>query len=379
MTKVLISGGAGFIGSNLSLKLMVQGYDVVVLDSLSTQIHGEEPDLSYTYRMIRDHVEMVVGDVRNISDWRKALTGVDAVIHLAAETGTGQSMYEINHYTDTNIGGTAKLLDILTNDKHNVKKLIVASSRAVYGEGKYKCEKHGTVYPFSRKDEDMTSGDFHVKCPKCGENVEMLPTDEQSVLAPTSVYGHTKQSQEQLCMIVGRSVGIPTVAFRFQNVYGPGQSLQNPYTGILSIFSTRIKNGNDINVFEDGLETRDFVYIDDVTDAIILGLTRTEGDYQSLNVGSGQRTDVLRIAELLIRKYHSSSKVHVTGDYRLGDIRHNLADLDAIRNVLGYEPKIMFEEGISRFVDWAESQEISPDRYDESLLEMKKRGLYKNV
>ena len=378
MTKVLISGGAGFIGSNLSLKLIAQGYDVVVLDSLSTQIHGENPDLSYTYRMIRDHVEMVVGDVSNISDWRKALAGVDAVVHLAAETGTGQSMYEINHYTDTNIGGTAKLLDILTNEKHSVKKLIVASSRAVYGEGKYQCEKHGTVYPFSRKDEDMASGDFHVKCPVCGENIEMLPTDEQSVLFPTSVYGHTKQSQEQLSMLVGRSVGIPTVAFRFQNVYGPGQSLNNPYTGILSIFSTQIKNGNDINVFEDGFETRDFVFIDDVTDAIILGLTRTEGDFHALNVGSGQRTSVLRIAELLIREYHSSSKIRVTGDYRLGDIRHNLADLGTIRDLLGYELKVIFEKGLSRFVDWVEGQETAPDRYEESLLEMKRRGLFKN-
>lgn len=223
----------------------------------------------------------------------------------------------------------------------------------------------------------MASGDFEVKCPVCGTNVKMLPTDEDSVLGPTSVYGHTKQSQEQLSMIVGRSLGIPTVAFRFQNVYGPGQSLKNPYTGILSIFSTRIKNGNDINVFEDGRETRDFVYIDDVTDAILLGLSGPEADFRALNVGSGECTDVLRIAELLIQKYRSSSKVTVTGDYRIGDIRHNLADLRTIRETLGYEPKIRFEEGISRFIDWVEGQETEPDRYEASIREMENRGLFK--
>ncbi|NLW88458.1 MAG: NAD-dependent epimerase/dehydratase family protein [Clostridiaceae bacterium] len=377
MTRVLISGGAGFIGSNLAVKLSDAGYEVTVLDCLSAQIHGEDPDRSYTCRMIRDRVELIRGDVRDSNDWRKALEGADAVVHLAAETGTGQSMYAIEKYVDTNIGGTARLLDLLANEPHNVKKLIVASSRAVYGEGKYRCGTHGIVYPTSRRNADMASGDFEVKCPACGANVKMLPTDEESVLGPTSVYGHTKQSQEQLSMIVGRSLGIPTVAFRFQNVYGPGQSLKNPYTGILSIFSTRIKNGNDINVFEDGRETRDFVYIDDVTDAILLGLSRPEADFRALNVGSGECTDVLRIAGLLIQKYRSSSKVTVTGDYRIGDIRHNLADLRAIRETLGYEPRIGFEEGISRFIDWVEGQETEPDRYEASIREMENRGLFK--
>ncbi|MBZ9625188.1 NAD-dependent epimerase/dehydratase family protein [Clostridium sp. FP2] len=377
MSNVLITGGAGFIGSNLSLKLIDKGYEVTILDNLSPQIHSENPDDSYTYNTIRGKVNFIKGDVGSINDWRKALTNVDVVIHLAAETGTGQSMYEIDKYVATNIGGTAKLLEILTNEEHHVKKLIVAASRAVYGEGKFECEKHGIVYPKSRIDEDMIKGDFEVKCPVCGKTVKMLPTDELSELQPTSVYGFTKQAQEQLCMIVGKSIGIPVVAYRFQNVYGPGQSLKNPYTGILSIFSTRIKNGNDINIFEDGLETRDFVYIDDVTDAVILGIEKEKANYRTFNVGSGEKTDVLTVANTLKEKYGANIQINVSGNYRLGDIRHNVGDLKLIHSLLGYEPKVHFKQGISNFVDWVERQAVEVDNYEASIEEMKKKGLYK--
>lgn len=377
MSNVLITGGAGFIGSNLALKLIDKGYEVTILDNLSPQIHSENPDNSYTYNTIKGKVNFIKGDVGSIDDWRKALINVDAVIHLAAETGTGQSMYEIDKYVATNIGGTAKLLEILTNEEHHVKKLIVAASRAVYGEGKFKCEEHGIVYPKSRIDEDMVKGDFEVKCPFCGKTVKMLPTDELSQLQPTSVYGFTKQAQEQLCMIVGKSISIPVVAYRFQNVYGPGQSLKNPYTGILSIFSTRIKNGNDINIFEDGLETRDFVYIDDITDAVILGIEKEAANYHTFNVGSGEKTDVLTVANTLKEKYGANIQINVSGNYRLGDIRHNLGDLKLINGLLGYEPKITFKQGISNFVDWVEQQAVEVDNYEASIEEMKKKGLYK--
>lgn len=377
MKNILITGGAGFIGSSLALKLKSKGYGVTVLDNLSQQIHGENPDNSYTYNRIKGRVKFINGSVTNSDDWRKALFDIDVVVHLAAETGTGQSMYEIDKYIGTNIGGTAKLLEILTNEKHHVKKLIVAASRAVYGEGKFKCEEHGIVYSESRIDEDMKKGDFEVKCPICGKTVNMLPTDELSELHPTSVYGFTKQAQEQLCMIVGKSIGIPVVAYRFQNVYGPGQSLKNPYTGILSIFSTRIKNGNDINIFEDGLETRDFVYIDDITDAVILGIEKEVANYQTFNVGSGEKTDVLTVANTLKEKYGANIKINVSGNYRLGDIRHNLGDLTRIHDLLGYEPKVSFKKGISNFVDWVEQQEIEADNYEASIEEMKKKGLYK--
>lgn len=375
--KVLVTGGAGFIGSKLVLELIEREYSVVILDNLSTQIHGEDPSNSYTFNLVRSKCELIVGDVMDTKVWEKALNGVDILVHLAAETGTGQSMYQISKYIDVNIGGTAKMLEMVSNTKNQVKKIIIAASRAVYGEGKYECKEHGVVYPLSRLNDDLSTGDYEVKCPICASNVILLPTDEESKLHPTSVYGFTKQSQEELCMIVGKSINIPVVSFRFQNVYGPGQSLKNPYTGILSIFSTRIKNGNDLNIFEDGLETRDFVYIDDVVDAVILGIERVEANFESFNVGSEEKTDVLTVARTLIEKYKSNVHVHISGNYRLGDIRHNIGDLSKIKKYLGYYPKVKFVDGISNFVDWVEMQDIEKDKYDSSIEEMKKLGLYK--
>lgn len=375
--KILITGGAGFIGSNLALKLLKQGHEVVVLDNLSPQIHGKDPEKSYTYQLVKDQVTFIKGDVRNRADWEKALEDVNVVVHLAAETGTGQSMYDIYHYVDANIGGTALLLDYLVNETHQVRKVIVASSRSVYGEGKFQCDEHGVVYPNERNDEDMQQKDFAVKCPICNKNVTMLPTDEESFLHPSSVYGFTKKAQEELCMLVGKSIQLPVVGFRFQNVYGPGQSLKNPYTGILSIFSTQIKNGASIHIFEDGKETRDFVYIEDITDAIVLSIFNDNANYEIFNVGSGERLDVLTIANVLKESYHSDVTIKVSGNYRLGDIKDNLADLTKIHDLLGYEPKVSFKEGISNFVDWVEKQEIEANQYDKAMEEMKQKGLYK--
>lgn len=375
--RVLITGGAGFIGSNLALKLLSRGYEVVLLDNLSKQIHGEDPENSYTLNLVKDKCDLIIGDVTQYCDLEKSLKNVNVVVHLAAETGTGQSMYEVSKYVDVNIGGTAKLLEVIGNNKESIKKVIIASSRAVYGEGKYQCVNHGVVYPEPRKENDLSRMDFEVKCPICNKDVEMQQTDECSRMHPTSVYGYTKQSQEELSMIVGKSMNIPVVAFRFQNVYGPGQSLKNPYTGILSIFSTRIKNNNDINIFEDGQETRDFVYIDDITDSIILGIESDNANFQSFNVGSGEKTDVLTVANTLKDKYKSNIKINVSGNYRVGDIRHNLGDLTKISNLLGYEPKMTFNQGISKFVDWVENQSVENDNYEASIEEMKKKGLYK--
>jgi dTDP-L-rhamnose 4-epimerase len=377
MNRVLITGGAGFIGSKLALKLLEKKYVVKVLDNLHHQIHGNNPDNSYTYKLIKNKVEFIKGDVNNLNDLKESFKNIDIIIHLAADTGTGQSMYEINRYIETNISGTAKILEMLTIEKHSVNKFIVASSRSVYGEGKFRCDEHGIVYPKSRQEEAMSKGDFEVKCPICAKSSYKLPTNEESALHPTSVYGFTKLSQEKLCMIVGNSIKLPIVAFRFQNVYGPGQSLKNPYTGILSIFSTRIKNGNDINIFEDGYETRDFVYIDDVVDAIILGIEKESANFEIFNVGSGEETNIIDVANILKKKYNSNAEIRVSGNYRLGDIRHNLADLTHINKKLGYKPKFTFEQGISNFVDWVEKQEIESDNYDKSIQEMKDKGLYK--
>lgn len=378
MKKALITGGAGFIGSRLSLKLIDLGYEIVVLDNLNEQIHGKDKNKSYTYNLIKNKVKFIKGNVNDRNSWNEALTDdIDLIVHLAAETGTGQSMYEVEKYIKANIGGTSILLDKLVNDKLNVKKVIIASSRAIYGEGKFKCKKDGIVYPLSRRDEDMKNGDFNVKCPICNENVEMLLTDEESLSHPTSVYGYTKKVQEELSILVAKSINIPVVAFRFQNVYGPGQSLKNPYTGILSIFSTQIKNNNDINIFEDGKETRDFVYIDDVCDAIILSIDNDKANYEVFNVGSGEKLDVLTIANILKEKYNSNINIKVSGNYRVGDIKDNQADLTKINNLLGYTPKVKFKEGISNFVDWVEKQEIEKDDYKKSITEMKEKGLYR--
>jgi dTDP-L-rhamnose 4-epimerase len=372
--KVLITGGAGFIGSNLGLKLLEKGYEVTVLDNLSPQIHEENSPL---YNSIKDKVNFIRGTVLSYDDWKKALDGVDVVVHLAAETGTGQSMYEIEKYTDVNIKGTSIFLDILANEKHSVKKIIIASSRSIYGEGKYSCLKDGIVYPNERKDTDMANGDFNVKCPICNENAKLLATDESSKIHPSSIYGITKQVQEQMFMVMGKSLNIPAVAFRYQNIYGAGQSLSNPYTGILSIFSTRIKNGNDINIFEDGKESRDFVYIDDAVEATILGIEKDEANYEVFNVGLGKAIDVMTVANTLVKTYNSNSKITISANYRLGDIRDNYADLTKIKTKLGFEPKVSFEEGIARFTKWVEAQEVVEDKYEKSIDEMKEKGLYK--
>lgn len=378
MKNILITGGAGFIGSNLALKLVDKGYFVTVLDNLSPQIHGNEPDhTSPLYQSIKDKVRFIRGSVENRELLSYALGGQDAIVHLAAETGTGQSMYEIEHYMNVNSGGTAVLMDLLTNGKNRVKKVVVASSRAIYGEGKYFCNTCGIVYPLSRDDRDMHAGDFECKCPVCGSSVELMPTTEDSLSHPTSVYGITKQNQEQLVLTVCSTIGIAGVAFRYQNVYGPGQSLSNPYTGILSIFSTQIKNGNGLNIFEDGKETRDFVFIDDVVDATILGLEKEEACDQVFNVGTGIATDVLTVARELISNYGIEVPVTVSGNYRLGDIRHNYADITKIQHLLGFVPKISFVEGIRRFTEWVNRQEVQEDHYTASIEEMRQKGLYK--
>ncbi len=377
MKNILITGGAGFIGSNLALKLIAKGYAVTVLDNLSEQIHGKNPkEPSPLYRAIKDKVQFIKGDVTHIEDWKKAIEGQDAIIHYAAETGTGQSMYEVHKYTQVNIQGTAIMLDLLVNFPNSIKKVIVASSRSIYGEGKYLSEELGFVYPEHRQGADMDQKDFEVKYAN-SSTLQLVATDEESKIHPSSVYGITKQNQEQMVMTVCPTVGIAPVAFRYQNVYGPGQSLSNPYTGILSIFSTQIKNGNGINIFEDGKETRDFVYIDDVVDATILGLEKEEANGAVFNVGAGVPTDVVTVANTLIDNYGIDTPLTITGNYRLGDIRHNYADLTKIKTKLGFMPKVDFEEGIKRFTSWVNTQGIKEDNYEKAIAEMKEKGMYK--
>ena len=373
MKNILITGGAGFIGSRLCEKLFDQGNNVTVLDNLSEQIHGNGE--SFLFNKIKDKCTFIKGDVRDKNDWTHAIKNQQIIIHLAAETGTGQSMYELEKYTNVNVIGTSHMLEILANSNHNVKKIIVASSRSIYGEGKYNCKTHGLQYPLKRKEEDMKKGEFNPKCSMCNSGLNVLPTDEQSKIHPSSIYGINKQQQEQMVMLMGESLSIPSVAFRYQNVYGPGQSLSNPYTGILSIFSTRILNGNDLDIYEDGEESRDFIYIEDAVDATILGIEKEDANGEVFNVGSGFATTVRQVSEALKNYYNAEINILISGKYRLGDIRHNYADLSKINHVLGFKPNYDFQKGISEFVSWVKTQEIMEDKYQSSIIKLKEKGL----
>lgn len=374
---ILITGGAGFIGSNLALKLIEKGHNITILDNLSPQIHGENALVtSPLYQSIVQKVNFLNGTVTSRSDWTQAIQNQDIIVHLAAETGTGQSMYCIEKYVEVNIQGTAIMLDILANQAHSVKKVVVASSRSIYGEGKYFHPDHGAVYPNARLEKDMKAGYFEPKF-QDDQPLQLMATDELSKIHPSSVYGITKQNQEQMIMTVCPTLGIAPVAFRYQNVYGPGQSLKNPYTGILSIFSTQIRNGNSLNIFEDGKESRDFVYIDDVVSATVLGIEKGEADNQVFNVGTGHQTDVLTVASELMKNYKIDVPITISGQYRLGDIRHNFADMTKIKKILGFEPRISFEQGVASFSKWVLGQAIEEDNLNKSLNEMKDKGLLK--
>ncbi|HEY6925280.1 MAG TPA: NAD-dependent epimerase/dehydratase family protein [Steroidobacteraceae bacterium] len=377
IARILITGGAGFIGSRLALHLTARGHSVRVLDNLSPQVHGDDPGASPLLRAIQGKVEFVRGTVTSREDLLNVLPDIQTVVHLAAETGTGQSMYAIRHYTDVNIGGTALLLDLIANEQFPIEKLVVASSRAVYGEGKYRCVQHGIVFPPSRSAKAMEQGHFEVTCPVCAAPAQLLPTDEETPTRPTSVYGITKLNQEQMVLTVARALGISAFGLRYQNVFGPGQSLSNPYTGILSIFSTRIRNGNPINIFEDGKESRDFVFIDDVVDATTRAIEHESPAVEALNVGAGVATDVSTVAATLQSLLGMTVATTVSGKFRVGDIRHNVADLTKVRSKLGFVPAMSFEAGMRQFVDWVKGEAVREDRYERSLEELRARGLFK--
>ena len=373
MKNILITGGAGFIGSRLCEKLFDKGYNITVLDNLSAQVHGN--DESALFEKIKDKCTFIKGDVCNKEIWPVALKGQDILIHLAAETGTGQSMYELSKYNNVNIMGTTNMLDCLAKDNHSIKKIIIASSRAIYGEGKYICSVHGPTYPPERSELLMQKGDFDLKCIICDIDLQLVGTDEKSKINPLSIYAVNKYCQEMMVMLMGKTLNIPTVSLRYQNVYGPGQSLSNPYTGIISIFSTRLLNGNNLDIYEDGLESRDFVFIDDAVDATILCMQSANADGEIFNIGTGKNITVIEVAESLIRLLDSQGKTSTVGKYRLGDVRHNYADITKIHKILGYSPKYSFQDGLAEFVKWVQNQKIVEDNYEESIKELKDKGL----
>lgn len=377
--RVLITGGAGFIGSALALRLSSDGYEVRILDSLSEQIHGVDPkQTSASFVRAASCAEIRRGSVTCREDLNSALIGVDAVVHLAAETGTGQSMYEVQRYADVNVGGTALLLDLLGRERRQVTRLVVASSRAVYGEGKYAAADGAVFFPRQRDESLLRAHRFDPVDPRNGKTaLHPVPTDEDSRLTPLSVYGVTKLAQENLVLTAAAGLGLDAVALRYQNVYGPGQALRNPYTGILSIFSNLLRRGEEINVFEDGLESRDFVYIDDVVEATVASLTSERAVGQPINVGSGASTTVLDVIASLSAALGTTSTYSITGNFRVGDIRHNVADLARARDGLGFNPTMIFSEGIAKFAEWVLARPLTESDYGGSLAELRARNLLK--
>ena len=372
--KVLITGGAGFIGTHLVRRLLGTGAEVSVLDNFSPQVHGDTQTLASD---LLPHVRLIVADVQDRDKVARAVEGQEAIVHLAAETGTGQSMYEVVRYEQVNIGGTAVLLQAIADDpKKTVRRLVVASSRAVYGEGCYSSPTGSVVFPERRSVIDMREGRFEPVAPLTGEACTARPTREDAPLHPTSFYGLTKQVQEQMCLLWGKTLNFSTFALRYQNVFGPGQSLKNPYTGILAIFSNQARLNLPIHVFEDGLESRDFVYIQDVVDATIAAIMHPGTESVVLNVGSGVSTSVLQVVEEIVGFFKSHASVSITGAFREGDIRHCVADLEEVKRILNFNPKWPFRDGLIEFLEWAETQDVGESRYEASLREMRERGLY---
>jgi dTDP-L-rhamnose 4-epimerase len=366
--KILITGGAGFIGSHIADALIKQGHSVRLYDNLTPQVHAQIPEY------LNKEAEFIEGDIRDRDALAKAIKDMEVIFHKAAAVGVAQSMYQIHKYTDVNALGTANLLDILANEKHRVQKLIVAASMSEYGEGAYRCEDCGVVYPKQRKVESLQQRQWEMSCPNCSKPARPIATNESKPLQPTSIYAISKQIQEQMCLCVGEAYNIPVVALRYFNVYGTRQSLNNPYTGVMAIFSSRILNNNPPLIFEDGLQTRDFVHVSDIVQANILSMNSDKANGQIFNVGTGQAVTILEIAELLLEAMQSDLKPEIVNKFRVGDIRHCFADISKIRETLGFEPKVSLNDGIKELVDWVKEQ-AAVDEFEKASRELQDRRL----
>ena len=368
---VLVTGGAGFIGSHTCDALLESGHRVRVLDMLDPQVHGPDRKLP---SWVDPRVEFLQGDVRCRDDLVRSIEDVDAVFHLAAQTGVGQSMYEIHGYCDVNVGGTAMLLDVLANTPHKIKRIIFSSSRAVYGEGAYQCASCGPVHPPLRERVALERSEWGIFCPSCGGGLETLPTPEGKPLSPISVYAETKRVQEQLLRIFSSAYGVPCTILRYFNVYGTRQALGNPYTGIGPIFVARILSGHRISIYEDGLQGRDFVNVRDVVQANMLALELDSPGVETFNVGSGQRLTIIDLARHICRELDAPEDFLFQGQFRMGDIRNCYADLRNSRAVLGYQPSVSFDSGVGELVSWARG-ERRDDRLHEAEAALRLRKL----
>lgn len=366
---ILVTGGAGFIGSFLVDALIDKGYKVTIFDNLEKQVHqGKKP--SY----LNKKAKFIKGDVRDYDTFKKAVKNMGAIFHLAAAVGVGQSNYEIKKFSDVNVGGMANLLDILINTKNKVKKVISNSSMTGLGEGNYKCNKCGIVRPPIRNEKELLRKDWDPKCPNCRGHIIPVSTPEEALEYPNSIYAISKKTQQDMLIFFGKTYNIPTVALRCFNVYGPRQSLSNPYTGVTAIFISRIKNREQAVVYEDGLQTRDFISVHDVVDALILTLEKDTADYHIINMGSGQPTSIKEIAQTIAKLLGKPDLIKVSQEFRKGDIRHCFADINKIRKLLGWEPKVSLEVGFKELIEWSEGEK-AVDKFKEAEKELRTKGL----
>jgi len=372
MDKILVTGGAGFIGSFLVDALLERGHTVRVYDALVPQVHGPEQAVP---AYLNPAAELVRGDVRDRAALAEALKGMDVIYHLAAAVGVGQSMYQIQYYTEANTLGGAVLLDLLANTKHGARKVIVASSMSIYGEGKYECPDCGSVYPRLRTEVQLKAREWEMKCPHCGRDVRPAPTDEEKPLYPTSIYAVTKRDHEEMLLCTGLAYGIPAVALRFFNTYGPRQALSNPYTGVMAIFSGRLLNHQPPVIYEDGQQSRDFIHVRDIVQGLLLAMDRPEADNQVFNLGTGRPTSVGQVAEMLSQRLTGGEvRPDLRQQYRAGDIRHCYADLTKARRLLGFEPRISLQDGLEDLLTWVQGQ-TAVDRFSQVEKELSTKSL----
>ncbi|MFH0714664.1 MAG: SDR family NAD(P)-dependent oxidoreductase [Candidatus Diapherotrites archaeon] len=367
--KVLVTGGAGFIASHLVDALVEKGHEVKVLDNLEPQVHeGKKPEY------LNAKAEYIWGDVRKPEDLKKALQGAEVVFHEAAAVGVGQSMYQIRNYIETNTQGTANLLDFLANEKHSVEKVIVAASMSSYGEGAHECETCGGQEVETRSEERLREKKFEHACPQCGKELKAIPTPETKRQNSTSIYAQSKKHQEEMVLLVGKTYGIPTVALRYFNVFGPRQSLSNPYTGVAAIFLSRVKNNNAPVIYEDGMQMRDFISVHDIVQANLLAMEQKSANFESFNVGSGKPYSVKEIAQTIIALNNAKLEPKITFEPRKGDIRHCFANISKIKSRLGFEPKVSFEAGMKELMQWSKNVQAK-DRFEAAARELKSKGL----
>jgi len=370
MMRILVTGGAGFIGSHLVDALTQRGHEVVIYDNLDEQVHPGGSPPPFLNRAAR----FEKGDVRDYARLQQVMDGVEVIFHEAGAVGVGQSQYEVAKYIGVNSLGTANLLDILVNRKHSVRKLIVAASMSSYGEGVYSCLNCGPVRPALRPLEQMQQGNWEPLCPVCRAALTPLPIREEALLNCNSIYSLSKKDQEEMCFLIGRTYGIPVVSLRYFNVYGPRQSLSNPYTGVAAIFLSRILNDRPPVIYEDGMQTRDFIHVEDVVRANLLAMDKPEANGQALNVGTGRPVTVREVAETLAEASGKDLQPEITQQFRKGDVRHCFADLKKITRVLGFSPQVSFRAGIRDLVSWSCTVDAR-DRFESAREELVARGL----